>query len=68
MLQVGERVRFVSDEDDALSFPEWHGRTGTVTRAEPDPSDPYPYYIRFDFNSKEWPVKATELEKIEGNI
>lgn len=64
MFQVNARIRFVPDTDDPLSFPEWRGRIGTVVNVG---SEPYPYTVRFDFNSKEWPVKATELESLGEN-
>jgi hypothetical protein len=66
MFSVGDTVKFVPDPDDALSFPEWNGRVGTVVEVDDLPGVPYPYRIRFHFDNKTWPVKEVELVIFEG--
>lgn len=64
MLELGTRVKFIPDLVDPLSFPWFRDRLGTVVGIDDQVDSPYPYTVRFDFDKKDWPVKATELSTL----
>lgn len=61
--EKGDRVLYRGDPEDPYYHKPFTGRKGTIKKIG---EGKYPYTVRFDFDKREWPAMASELEKLEG--